>query len=91
MLGQGAFRNHKKAKTVTVGINVTQIEEGVFAGCSQLKKIKIKSEQVEYMGEDAFDGIHAKAVIYVPHSCLKEYRAMVRETGNTKVKVKAYD
>ncbi len=91
VLGQGAFRNHKKAKTVTVGINVTQIEEGVFAGCSQLKKIKIKSEQVEYMGEDAFDGIHAKAVIYVPHSCLKEYRAMVRETGNTKVKVKAYD
>lgn len=91
VLGEGAFRGHKKVKSVTVGIHVSQIEEYAFDGCKQLKKIMIKSEQIEYMGKNAFRGIHAKGVIYVPRSCLKEYREMVRETGNKKVQVKAYD
>ena len=69
--------------------SVKGIQQQAFTACSQLKKIKIKSEYLEYIGEDAFRGIHAKAVIYVPESCLKEYRAMVRESGNSKVKVKA--
>ncbi len=85
----GAVKNHKKVRAVTLGANISQIGDEAFRGCSQLKKIKIKSEYLEYIGEDAFRGIHAKAVIYVPESCLKEYRAMVRESGNSKVKVKA--
>lgn len=91
VLDEGALQNHKKVQTVTVGINVSQIGENAFAGCKKLKKIKIKSEQIEYIGDDAFRGIHPNAVIYVPHSCLTDYRQMVRETGNTKVKVKAYN
>ncbi len=91
VLDDGALQNHKKVKTVTVGINVSQIGENAFYGCKKLKKIKIKSEQIEYIGDNAFGGIHARAVIYVPRSCLEDYREMVRETGNMKVQVKAYN
>lgn len=90
ILDDGCLKNHKKAKTVMVGENVAQIGEEAFYGCKQLKKIKIKSEQIEYIGEDAFRGISGEAVIYVPRSCLTEYRAMVRESGNTEVRVKAW-
>lgn len=91
VLEEGCLRGHKKVRTVTLGKNITQIEEDAFYGCKQLKKIKIKSEQVEYIGEDAFGGIPANAVIYVPRSCLEEYRQMVRESGNSAVRVKAYN
>lgn len=91
VLDQGCMRGLKKVKTVTIGKNVMQIEEDAFYGCKQLKKIKIKSELLEYIGEDAFRGIAANAVIYVPRSCLEEYRQMIRESGNSKVRVKAYN
>lgn len=88
---ENCILKNTKVKTVTIGKNITEIGENAFYGCKQLKKIKIKSEKVEYIGDDAFQGIYAKAVIYVPRSCLAEYRAMVRASGNTKARVKAYD
>ncbi|MDE7311102.1 MAG: leucine-rich repeat protein [Eubacterium sp.] len=90
VMDDGCIRNQKKVKTLTIGQNVAQIGEEAFYGCKQLKKIKIKSEQIEYIGEDAFRGISSKAIIYVPQSCLTEYRQMIRESGNTSVQVKAY-
>lgn len=90
VMDDGCIRNQKKVKTLTIGQNVAQIGEEAFYGCKQLKKIKIKSEQIEYIGEDAFRGISSKAIIYVPESCLREYRQMVRESGNMTVQVKAY-
>lgn len=91
ILDDGCIRNQKKVRSITIGKNVTQIGDESFYGCKQLKKVKILSEQVEYIGEDAFRGISAKAVIYVPRSCLAEYREMVRESGNDTVRVKAYN
>lgn len=91
VLDEGCMRGQKKVKTVTIGRNVSQIEDEAFYGCRQLKKIKISSEQLEYIGEDAFRAIAANAVIYVPRSCLEEYRQMVRESGNSKVRIKAYN
>lgn len=91
VLDEGCMRGRKKVKDVTIGKNVAQIEEEAFYGCKKLRKIKIKSEQIEYIGEDAFWGIASDAVIYVPHSCLTEYRQMIRESGNTKVRVKPYN
>lgn len=85
------IQKNTKVKAVTIGRNVAEIGDNAFYGCKQLKKIKIKSEKVEYIGDDAFRGISAKAVIYVPRSCLAEYRAMVRSSGNSKARVKAYD
>lgn len=91
VLDEGCMRGQKKVRTVTLGKNITQIEEESFYGCKSLKKIKMKSEQIEYIGEDAFRGIAANAVIYVPRSCLEDYRKLVRESGNSKVRVKAYN
>lgn len=90
-LEDGCMEKNKKLTSVTVGKNVVQIGDDAFYGCSKLKKIKIKSEQVDYIGDDAFYNISAKAVIYVPRSCLSEYRAMIRASGNTKARVKAYN
>lgn len=91
VLEDGSIRNQKKVQAVTVGKNIAQIGDEAFYGCKRLKKIKITSEHLEYIGEDAFYGISAKAVVYVPRSCLAEYRAMVRESGNGTVRVKAYN
>lgn len=90
VLDEGCVRGQKKVTTVTIGQNVSQIEEDAFYGCKRLKKIKIKSELLEYIGEDAFRGIAANAVIYVPSGCLQDYRAMVRESGNKSVRVREY-
>ena len=90
VLDEGCVRGQKKVTAVTIGQNVSQIEEDAFYGCKRLKKIKIKSELLEYIGEDAFRGIAANAVIYVPSGCLQDYRAMVRESGNKSVRVKEY-
>ena len=91
VLDESCIRSNKKVQTVTIGKNISQIGEDAFYGCKKLKKIKIKSEQVEYIGENAFEGIAKNAVIYVPQSCLTEYRVMVRESGNTKARVRAYN
>lgn len=90
-LKDSCLEKNKKVAAVTVGKNISQIGEDAFFGCKKLKKIKIKSEQIDYIGDDAFYNISAKAVIYVPRSCLSEYRAMIRESGNDKVRVKAYN
>lgn len=91
ILDDGCIRNQKKVRSITIGKNVTQIGDESFYGCKQLKKIKILSEQIVYIGEDAFRGISEKAVVYVPRSCLADYRQMVRESGNDTVRVKAYN
>ena len=90
-LSEGCIRNNKKVRVIQIGKNVTQIGDEAFYGCKKLEKITIKSEKIESIGVDAFRGIHAKAVIRVPRSCLAQYRAMVRESGNKKARVKAYD
>lgn len=91
VMDDNCIRGSKKATAVTIGKNILQIGDNAFYGCKKLKKIKIRSEDVEYIGDNAFYGISAKAVIYVPRSCLSEYREMIRESGNYGVKVKAYD
>lgn len=90
-LGEGCMRGNKKVHVLQIGKNVTQIGDEAFYGCKNLEKISIKSEKIESIGIDAFYHISSKAVIRVPRSRLAEYRAMVRESGNKKVRVKAYD
>ncbi len=90
-LEDSCMEKNKKLTSVTVGKNVVQIGDEAFYGCKKLKKIKIKSEQLDYIGSDAFYNISSKAVIYVPRSCLSEYRTMIRESGNAKARVRAYD
>lgn len=88
---QNCVRKNKKILTAVIGKNVTEIGDYAFAGCSKLKKIKIKSRQIQTIGEGAFKNISGKAVIHVPRSRLAEYREMIRLSGNTSVRVKAFD
>lgn len=90
-LDANCFRKNTKLVSVTVGSNITKIGRAAFYGCKKLKKIKIKSEVVVSIGNRAFDKIAKDAVIYVPRSCLEEYRSMIRDSGNTTARVRAYD
>ncbi len=90
-LGDRCLRKNKKAAIVRIGKNITEIGEKAFFGCEKLKKVKIKSQQLTYIGSNAFRDIPSKAVIYVPRSCLAKYRTLVRESGNKTVRVKAYN
>ncbi len=61
-----AFQDCKKLKSVTVAGSVTRIGKYAFSGCKNLKKIKIRGINVKSVGKKAFQGIHQKAVIYLP-------------------------
>ncbi len=90
-LDSGCMQKNKKIVSVSIGKYVTAIGDDAFRGCSRLKKVKIKSIAVESIGEDAFSGLPSDAVIYVPRSCLSDYRTMIRDSGNKKVPVRAYN
>lgn len=82
---------NKKVRTINIGKNATKIGSKAFYGCKNLSKIKIKSENLESIGSAAFSNIAEKAAVYVPRSRLAQYRAMVRKSGNKKIRVKAYN
>lgn len=90
-LKANCIRNNKKVRTINIEKNVTKIGAKAFYGCKKLTKIKIMSENIESIGTSAFSGIAKKAAVYVPRSRLAQYRAMVRESGNQTIRVKAYN
>ena len=46
-IAKKAFKNNKKIKTVVIGKNVKKIGKGAFAGCKNLKYIKVKSKNIK--------------------------------------------
>lgn len=74
-IGNNAFRGYKKLKTVTIGKNVKRIETRAFYNCKKLKKIIIKTGQLQtkHVGIKAFKGIYSKVNIKVPRAKLKPY------------------
>ena len=54
-LGDGAFQNCKKLKSVTMSKNVTKIFENAFNGCSSLKEISLP-DGITYIDDTAFVG-----------------------------------
>lgn len=83
-IGNSAFKNCKKLKTVVIGKGVTSIGAKAFNGCKALKKITIKSTKLKKVGKSAFKGIHAKAVIKVPKAKLKAYQKLLKKKGQGK-------
>ena len=83
-IGNSAFKNCKKLKTVVIGKGVTSIGAKAFNGCKALKKINIKSTKLKKVGKSAFKGIHAKAVIKVPKAKLKAYQKLLKKKGQGK-------
>ena len=57
-IGDGAFKNNKKLKKITISKNVVTIGKEAFKGCSNLKNIRIKSLELtkSSVGKNAFKG-----------------------------------
>ena len=82
-IGNNAFRGYKKLKYVTVGKNVKKIGTQAFYSCKKLKKIVIKTKQLQAkkVGSKAFKGIYSKVNIKVPKPKLKSYKKILRAKG----------
>lgn len=83
-VGNKAFKNQKKTKSIVIGKNVKTIGTQAFAGDSKVKKIKVKSIVLSKVGSKAFTGIDKKAVIKVPAKKLKSYKKMMKNKGQKK-------
>lgn len=80
-IGNNAFKNRKKVKTVVIGKNVQRIGKKAFAGCRNLRKITVKSRMVRMVSKKAFQSISSRAVIKVPKQSLKRYQKLFRNKG----------
>lgn len=83
-IGNKAFKNQKKTKSIVIGKNVKTIGTQAFAGDSKVKKIKVKSTVLSKVGSKAFTGIDKKAIIKVPAKQLKSYKKMMKNKGQKK-------
>ena len=71
--------------SVTIGSNVTTIGKNAFRKCKYLKEITIKSENLQFIGKNAFKGIAKNAVIKVPEGKFEEYKKLfTAKTGYKK-------
>ena len=90
-ISKNAFKKKTKLKKVVIGKNVKKIGANAFAGCKNLKTIRIASTSLtkKSVGKNAFKGIHKKAVIKVPKKKLKAYKKFLKGKGQAKsVKIK---
>ncbi len=88
-IGSKAFRNHKKLTQVIIGKNITKIGKQAFYGCSNLKKVQIKSVKLKKVGNGAFTKIQKNAKITVPKKKFTVYKKMLRKAKigkNIKIK-----
>ena len=90
-IAKNAFRKNTKLAKVVLGGNLAKIGANAFAGCKNLKTIRIASTSLtkKSVGKNVFKGIHKKAVIKVPKKKLKAYRKFLKGKGQAKsVKIK---
>lgn len=91
VIANNAFKGNKKLSKVTIGANVKKIGKNAFKGCSNLKKIIIKTKKLtaKTVGKNAFKGINKKAVVKAPKNKVKSYNKIIKAKGAGKsVKVK---
>ena len=82
-IGNNAFRNYTKLRTVSIGKNIRTIGKNAFFKCSKLKTIVIKTSKLtaKTIGANAFKGIYKKAVIKAPKAKRKAYTSLLRKRG----------
>lgn len=76
-----AFKNSKKLKTLKIGSNVTSVGKQAFYNCKKLKNITVTAKGITKVGTNALKGIDKKAVLKVPSSKLKKYKALFKNKG----------
>ena len=82
-IGRQAFKGDGALSALTLSGRVSQIGTCAFNGCSGLKDIVIKTKSLtaETVGDRAFKGIAADAVIQCPKSVLKAYQELLITKG----------
>lgn len=82
-IADGAFANNKYIKSVVIPSGVKQIGNRAFYKCRKLKQITVKSKSLKKktIGAKAFQGIHKKAVFYVPAKKKSSYQKIFRVKG----------
>lgn len=76
-----AFYGAKKLKSVTIGKNVKTIKAQAFRNCKKLKTVIITSKQLKKVSKGTFMNISRKAVIRVPKTKVKKYKALLKKSG----------
>ena len=64
-VGSMVLVNNDSIKKLVIGKNIIAIGEAAFTSNKNLKTITINSDKIDYVGENAFDGINKKAVISI--------------------------
>lgn len=83
-IDQKAFYKNKKLTQIVIGKNVTVIGPQAFLGSSKLKKVDIKSGELNKIGTKAFAQISTKAKIYVPKKKYKSYMTKLKKAKTEK-------
>lgn len=67
------FAGHTKVEDITLQDNITSIQDGSFAGCTNLKKIHLKNEDptLTKVGAHLLEGTNA--YLYVPSKSYSKY------------------
>lgn len=73
-IGVSAFENCKKLKSITIGKNVSFIDNKAFYGCKNLTEMIVNSEKIKKVGDNSLRQTNAKLVIKVPKKLLKTYK-----------------
>ena len=80
-----ALKGNKKIKKLVIGKNVKKIGKKAFYGCSNLKKITIKTTKLttKNVGAKAFAKLNSKVAITVPTNKLSAYQKLLKAKGVT--------
>ena len=74
--GYSPFYNNKTLTSITIGKNVTSIDDYAFGGCSGLASIHLLSENPPAVGYDNFTTEqYLNLQLYVPEGTLETYQA----------------
>lgn len=87
-IAKNAFKGYKKLANVTVGKNVTKIENSAFEKCAKLKTIKISATGLKSVGKNAIKGINKKATIKCPKKQLSKYKKLFKSSTGYKKTMK---
>lgn len=79
-VGAKAFNNSKKLTKVTLGTNITKINNNAFFNCKNLKTVAIKSVLLttKTANKKAFKNTHKKLVIQAPKKVKKNYKKIFK-------------
>lgn len=72
------LKNSRNLKQVILGKNIVSIGKNAFAGCRNLKTVRIKSSNLKIVRKNAFEGINKKAVFHMPKKQRAGYQKILK-------------